>query len=162
MFLSEWCEFPSAPCLAGKRTWWQLTSPCCWSHAHPWHASELVPFLVGLRTYQHLDMLLQRQGSYRTVTLNCLSITYIVLSAFKLHWKWNIFTFFNILSEKPENELCVLNFSDKVHFCSTVMKNGVMNCGFQVHLALSVNHHCVHRQTFLQRGYYGSVNSVIN
>ena len=26
MFLSE---FPSAPCLAGKETWWQLASPCC-------------------------------------------------------------------------------------------------------------------------------------
>jgi len=48
MFLSEWREFPSAPCLAGKKTWWQLASRCCWNRARPWHSSELVPFLVGL------------------------------------------------------------------------------------------------------------------
>ena len=54
MFLSQWREFPSAPCLAGgKKTWWQLASTCCWNHARPWHASELVSFAVGLRTYQH-------------------------------------------------------------------------------------------------------------
>ena len=54
MFLPEWREFPSAPCLAGKKkTWWQLASPCCWNRARPWHASELVSFLVGLRVYQH-------------------------------------------------------------------------------------------------------------
>jgi len=53
MFLLEWCEFPSAPCLAGKETWWQLESRCSWNRARPCHASELVSFLVGLRTYQH-------------------------------------------------------------------------------------------------------------
>ena len=32
MFLSEWREFPSAPCLAGgKNIWWQLASRCCWN-----------------------------------------------------------------------------------------------------------------------------------
>jgi len=52
MVLSKWREFPSAPCLAGKK---KLDG----SHlyvveiARPWHASELVSFLVGLRTYQH-------------------------------------------------------------------------------------------------------------
>ena len=53
MFLSEWREFPSAPCFAGKQTWWQLASPCCWNRARPWHAFELVSFLVWLSTYQH-------------------------------------------------------------------------------------------------------------
>ena len=57
MFLSEWREFPSTPCLAGKTTWWQLASRC-WNRACPWHASELVSFLVGLRTYQHPGILL--------------------------------------------------------------------------------------------------------
>jgi len=58
MFLSEWCEFPSAPCLAGKqKTWWQLASWCCWNRARPRHASELVSFLVWLRTYQHSRVL---------------------------------------------------------------------------------------------------------
>jgi len=36
-----------------KKTWWQLASRCCWNRARPWHASELVSFLVGLRIYQH-------------------------------------------------------------------------------------------------------------
>ena len=54
MFLSEWREFPSTPCLEGKETWRQLASPFCWNRARPWHASELVTFLVGLRTYQHV------------------------------------------------------------------------------------------------------------
>ena len=31
----------------------QLASRCCWNRARPLHASELVYFLVGLRTYQH-------------------------------------------------------------------------------------------------------------
>jgi len=53
MFLSEWHEFPSVPCLAGKKTWWQLASQCCWNRARPWHASKLVSFLIRLRTYQH-------------------------------------------------------------------------------------------------------------
>jgi len=52
MFLSERLEFPSAPCLAGKETW-HLASRFCWNRARPWHASQLVPFLVELRTYQH-------------------------------------------------------------------------------------------------------------
>jgi len=39
--------------LQKKKTWWQLASRCCWNRACPWHASELVCFLVGLRTYQH-------------------------------------------------------------------------------------------------------------
>jgi len=35
MFLSEWREFPSAPCLAEKkRAWWQLVSRCCWNCSH--------------------------------------------------------------------------------------------------------------------------------
>jgi len=53
MFLSERREFPSAPCLAGKETWSQLASRFCWSRSRPWHASEIVSFLVGLKTYQH-------------------------------------------------------------------------------------------------------------
>ena len=38
-------------------TWWQLTSPFCWNRTCPWHASKLVSFLVGLRTYQHPGIL---------------------------------------------------------------------------------------------------------
>ena len=33
MFLSEWREFPLAPWFAGKKTWWQLASRCCWNRA---------------------------------------------------------------------------------------------------------------------------------
>jgi len=46
-----WVSFVALPCM--KKTWWQLESRCCWNHARPWHVSELVSFLVGLRTYQH-------------------------------------------------------------------------------------------------------------
>jgi len=50
MFLSRWREFPSAPCLArgAGGTWWRLGSQYCWNRVRPWHASELVSFLVGL------------------------------------------------------------------------------------------------------------------
>jgi len=47
MFLSEWREFPSAPCLAGKTTWWQLASRWCSNRARPWHASGLLPSWLG-------------------------------------------------------------------------------------------------------------------
>ena len=47
-----WISFGTLPCKK-KKTWWQLASRCCWNRARPWHASELVSFLIGLRTYQH-------------------------------------------------------------------------------------------------------------
>ena len=47
-----WISFNALPCRKIKKTWWQLASRCCWNRAHPWHASELVSFLDGLRTYQ--------------------------------------------------------------------------------------------------------------
>jgi len=63
--MSEWREFPSAPCLAEKkRNYWQFTSRCCWNRARPWHASELVSFLVGLRTYQHPGTVALRESCY--------------------------------------------------------------------------------------------------
>ena len=52
MFLSEWREFPSRLAFQEKKTW-QLASRCCWNRARPWYASDLVTFVVGLRTYQH-------------------------------------------------------------------------------------------------------------
>ena len=30
---AEWREFPSGPCLAGKKTWWQLAFRWCWNRA---------------------------------------------------------------------------------------------------------------------------------
>jgi len=48
-----WISFGALPCRWGKKTWWQLASRCCWNRARPWHASDLVSFLVGLRSYQH-------------------------------------------------------------------------------------------------------------
>ena len=49
-----WISFGTLPCKErGEKTWWQLASWCCWNRARPWHASELVSFLVRLRTYQH-------------------------------------------------------------------------------------------------------------
>ena len=47
-----WISFGALLCKE-RKTWWQLASRCCWNRARPWHASEIVSFLVGLRTYQH-------------------------------------------------------------------------------------------------------------
>jgi len=52
-FCQNGVNFPQRLALQWKKTWWQLASRCCWNRARPWHASELVSFLVGLRTYQH-------------------------------------------------------------------------------------------------------------
>jgi len=64
MFRSQWREFPSAPCLAKTKNWWDLASRCCWNRARSWHAFELVSFLVGLRTYQHPDNISEKPVSY--------------------------------------------------------------------------------------------------
>jgi len=47
-----WISFGALSCRK-KYPWWQLASRWCWNRAPPWHASELVSFLVRLRTYQH-------------------------------------------------------------------------------------------------------------
>ena len=47
-----WISFGAFPCRK-KKSLWQLASRCCWNRARPWRASELVSFLVGLKTYQH-------------------------------------------------------------------------------------------------------------
>jgi len=50
--------------LQEKGTWWQLASRCCWNRARPWHASALVFFLVGLRTYQHPGICAHKHVTY--------------------------------------------------------------------------------------------------
>ena len=45
-------SFGALPCRK-KKTWWQLASRCCWNRARPWHAYELVSFLVWLKTSHH-------------------------------------------------------------------------------------------------------------
>ena len=47
-----WISFGALPCKK-KKTLWKFASRCCWNRARPWHASELVSFLVGLGTYQN-------------------------------------------------------------------------------------------------------------
>ena len=59
-----WISFGALPCRK-KKTWWQLASRCCWNRARPWHASELVSFLVGLRTYQHPVVTIQLTSPLR-------------------------------------------------------------------------------------------------
>ena len=56
-----WISFGALPC-SGK-----LASRCCWNRARPWHDSELVTFLVGLRTYQHLGGTQGRSGRVRKI-----------------------------------------------------------------------------------------------
>ena len=49
-----WISFGALPCRKKKKkTWRQFASRCCWNRVRPWHASELVFFMVELRTYQH-------------------------------------------------------------------------------------------------------------
>jgi len=70
MFLSEWRGFPSAPCLAEKKNKLDECSRLDVVEIvrlPPWHASELVSFLVGLRTYQHPDTKLCELTSRSTV-----------------------------------------------------------------------------------------------
>jgi len=54
MCLSKWREFPSAPCLAGKEKLDDIASldDVEIARVAP-HASELLSFLVRLRTYQN-------------------------------------------------------------------------------------------------------------
>ena len=51
MFLSEWSEFPSAPCLAEKLD--DSSRLDVVKIARVPDMLELLSFLVGLRTYQH-------------------------------------------------------------------------------------------------------------
>jgi len=53
MFLSEWREFPSAPCIAGRKKLDSSRLDVVEIARVASHASELVSFLVVLRTYQH-------------------------------------------------------------------------------------------------------------
>jgi len=54
MFLSEWREFPSAPCLAGKKSLMTArVSMLLKSRASPDMLPNFFSFLVGLSTYQH-------------------------------------------------------------------------------------------------------------
>ena len=69
MFLPEWRKFPSAPCLAGKKTWWQLASPCCWNRSR-----RLTCFLSASVTRKDLqfgtwtDPSFQRHYRFRPTT----------------------------------------------------------------------------------------------
>ena len=53
MFMSEWHEFPSAPCLAGNKFGDISRLDVFEILRVPDMLRELVSFLVGLRTYQH-------------------------------------------------------------------------------------------------------------
>jgi len=54
MFLSEWREFPSAPCLAGKKKLDDSSRSDVVEIARiPDMLPSFLSYLVGLRTYQH-------------------------------------------------------------------------------------------------------------
>ena len=65
----------------GKKTW-QLASRCCWNRARPWHASELVSFLVGQRTYQ--DPVPISRGIWRPHSCTVQDSSSVVLR--RAHW----------------------------------------------------------------------------
>jgi len=75
MFLSEWREFPSAHCLAGNETWWQLKSRCCWKSRasltcfqawfHPGRAKDLsAPRYIYVRIWVMMAMASPCSGNY--------------------------------------------------------------------------------------------------
>ena len=139
MFLSEWREFPSAPCLAGKKkTWRQLVSRCCWNRARPWRASELFFFLVGLRTYQHPVFIhrltynwLQSYFQYLSVQLskiiNLTSHRYLFKNYIQyLHQHNEIFSFqiFPLKMTEISNPACPVSLDIVV---KAIIKNGLGN-----------------------------------
>ena len=69
MFLSEWREFPSAPCLAGKKNLENSRLHVVEIARASVTASELLSFLVRLRTYQHLGMFCGRKADINNVQL---------------------------------------------------------------------------------------------
>jgi len=56
-----WISFSALPCMGGTS---QFASRCCWNRARPWHASEVISFLIGLRTYQHPGNKSQRDALF--------------------------------------------------------------------------------------------------
>jgi len=75
-----WISFGALP--YKKKKSWQLASQCCWNRARPWHASELVSSLVGLRTYQH-------PTSYRCFGGTCwLTFQYTNIVEYLPSWRW--------------------------------------------------------------------------
>ena len=58
--LSEWREFPSAPFLAGKKTWWHLSSPCYLNRAR-----RLTCFLSASETRKDLQFGTCRDPSFQ-------------------------------------------------------------------------------------------------
>ena len=75
----------------GEKTWWQLESQCFWNCVRPWHASDLVSFLVGLKTYQHLGRL------WNHVHTNCNEIFPSFLLAMHLCLKKEHCMYFNTI-----------------------------------------------------------------
>jgi len=88
MFLSEWREFPSVPCLAGN-------------------ASKLVSFLVGLRTSQHPGRSLPPHSGIINMVMLVMSFT----SPLKIHdvSSHNIATQWTFHHHYQEPQICVIS-----------------------------------------------------
>ena len=135
MFLSQWREFPSAPCLAGgeKKTSSQLASRC-WNCARPWHASDR--FLPGrakdfsalrykLACFGECSPLSGRQWSQEIYTslvkIQCdskrYSISYVCIS-WTIHGMWMIYITFERGGPKFSN--IPLERSPSTQPCSSV------------------------------------------
>ena len=85
-----WISFGAMPCRK-KKTWCQLASRCCWNRVRPWHTSEVVSFLVRLRTYQHPGRL------WNHVDTNCNEIFPSFLLAMHLCLKKERCMYFNTI-----------------------------------------------------------------
>jgi len=88
-FGMAWISFGAFPCRK-KKSWWQLASRCYRNRARPWHAFELLSFLVGLRTYQHpVNMNFRVCGlTWRSNVSVYLSMAFCVTGLFKCIEFW--------------------------------------------------------------------------
>jgi hypothetical protein len=89
MFLSEWREFPSAPCLAGKETWWQLVSPLCWNRARrlTWFRACFLPGRAKDLTAPRYVAWMRHQSPFHSQQEFIVSNTTLRASGFVSTWR---------------------------------------------------------------------------
>jgi len=82
VFLSEWREFPSAPCLVGRKKKLYDRSRLDFVEIArvPDELPELVSFLVRLRTCQH-PVEATRDGSWLYLPMLLMSVCYVFLTS---------------------------------------------------------------------------------
>jgi len=131
MFLSEWLEFPSAPCVVEEkknlmtaRVSMLLKSP------RPWHASELVSFLFGLRTHRHSGTPIARMNNFRlrhiglALSLSIYIYIYIYIS-------------YAIFLEGSDFDMCIVVCLITLSVCGLLLLPRVLSSEYTVDILVS-------------------------